>query len=224
MREEEADQELEKGDYSREACLGADVVREAIEHVDLKLVTRLEFVSRTVAAGVVRSGALPGYRTADCVTAAGRTEFCYNPDSSSLPAFLDQIMNCNRAFALSCALLASGYALPDDVDGRMDPNCNSMLMIDEVEGIPRLVETHGVHFHVYPQSVPENFTGCQVVWLENGHRLVTTHYKLGRVTWIKGQEPKEVKPFFCVYEVAKLVENESFNLERCPKDANEVKY
>jgi hypothetical protein len=133
-------------------------------------------------------------------------------------------MNYNKATALICAFLICGHARSDDVDGGLDPNCKGTLMIGEVEGKLKVIETHGADFHVYPESVPENFTGCQVVWLGNGHRLVTTHYALGKITWIRGQEPKEVKPFFCLYDNEKLVENESFNLRRCPKDGNEMKF
>ena len=107
-------------------------------------------------------------------------------------------MNITRTFVLSLCILSTGagFAHADDLSGRLDPNCDSASVVSEMEGEPRVIRTHGADFHVYPASVPENFTGCQVVWLENGHRLITTHFTQGKVTWIKGQEPKEVRPFF----------------------------
>ena len=135
------------------------------------------------------------------------------------------MLNFTRTFVLSlCTLSTSaGFARADNIEGRLDPNCDSTLVLSEVEGKPRVIHTHGVDFHFFPGFVPENFTGCQVVWLENGHRLITTHYKLGKVTWIKGQEPKEVRPYFCMYRDEKLVESESFNSRRCPKNPGERK-
>jgi hypothetical protein len=120
-------------------------------------------------------------------------------------------------------MASASYAETDKVEGRLDPHCKTTLMLGEIEGAPKIVETHGVGFHFYPGSVPNDFTGCQNVWLGNGHKLATTHYKSGKVTWIKGQEPKEVKPFFCRYKNEKLVESESFNVRNCPKDLSQRK-
>jgi hypothetical protein len=133
--------------------------------------------------------------------------------------------NITRTSMLSLCVLSTGadFASADDLEGRLDPNCDSALVVSEMEGKPGILQTHGVDFHFYPASVPDNFTGCQVVWLENGHRLMTTHYSLGKVTWIKGQEPKEVRPYFCRYKDETLVESESFNIKRCPKTPGEMR-
>lgn len=123
---------------------------------------------------------------------------------------------------LSIFVVNASHAQEDRiVDGRLDPNCGSTLMLSEIEGQSKKTQTHGMAFHIYPETIPNNFTGCQNVWLENGHKLVTKHYKLGNVTWAKGQEPKDVEPFFCLYGDGNLNEGASFNLERCPKHSKD---
>lgn len=107
------------------------------------------------------------------------------------------------------------------VEGRLDPYCGSTLMLSEIERQAKKIQTHGVGFYVFPEAIPDNFTGCQTVWLENGHKLVTKHYKLGKLSWAKGQEPKDVEPFFCMYDDGNLNEGTSFNLERCPKHSKD---
>ena len=101
---------------------------------------------------------------------------------------------------LSALAVNASHAQGDiQVEGRLDQNCGSTLMLSEIEGPSKKIQTHGVDFYVYPGTIPNNFTGCQIVWLENGHKLVTKHYKLGKLSWEKGQEAKDVKPFFCLY-------------------------
>jgi len=95
-------------------------------------------------------------------------------------------------------------------------------MLTEIEGAPKKIHTHGIDFYVYPEAVPSKFTGCQIVWLENGHKLITKHYELGKISWVKGQEPKDVLPFFCLYDDGKLNEAASFNVKRCPKHSQDL--
>jgi hypothetical protein len=114
-------------------------------------------------------------------------------------------------------------AAPDDIEReRMDLNCGSGLMLEDLENKPELIETHGFGFYLVPAAVPKDFTGCQVIWLENGHKLVTRHFKAGQLTWVRGQEPKEVRPYFCVYTDGKLNKDASFNIHRCHEQASEM--
>ena len=107
------------------------------------------------------------------------------------------------------------------VEGRLDPHCGSTLMLSELGEQPKTIQTHGVAFYIFPETIPNNYTGCQIVWLENGHKLVTKHYELGILTWAKGQEPKDVKPFFCLYGNGPLIEEASFNINRCPRHSKD---
>ena len=119
---------------------------------------------------------------------------------------------------LSAFVANASHAQGDvKVEGRLDPNCESTLMLSEIEGQSKTIQTQGVAFHIYPETIPHNFTGCQIVWLENGHKLVTKHYKQGNLTWAKGQEPRDVEPFFCFYGGGNLNKELSFNVKRCPK-------
>ncbi len=125
---------------------------------------------------------------------------------------------------LFCCVVSNGKSVtPDDIEaGRMDSNCGSALMLEDLENKPKLTQTHSLGIYLVPDTVPKGFTGCQVIWLENGHKLVTRHFKAGQLTWVRGQEPKEVRPYFCVYTDGKLNKEESFNTYRCREQAGEM--
>jgi len=115
-----------------------------------------------------------------------------------------------------------GNANPKDVriDGRLDKHCNSVLMLSDLVKKPKLVRTHGANFYTYPSKISNTYTGCQNVWLENGHKLETKYFRYGELTWVRGQEPKDVRPYFCIYKEKRLISNLSFNLKRCRKKIN----
>ena len=114
-------------------------------------------------------------------------------------------------------LISSAYAKEDKIriNGRLDLYCSSTFSLDEIKDEQSLQTSHGISFIIFPKEIPKAFTGCQNVWLGNGHKLITKHYSSGQITWIKGQEPKEVPPFFCLYKNGQLLIEKSFNLRRC---------
>lgn len=128
-----------------------------------------------------------------------------------------------RAFMTAVLAACAMPAHARDIEGtRLDQNCASTLMLSDVADSTKPIVMHDIEFVVYPETIPDNFTGCQVVWLGNGHRLATKHYESGKLSWMRGQEPKEVRPFFCVYHQGVLDVGESFNAARCPESAAEV--
>ncbi len=101
------------------------------------------------------------------------------------------------------------------ISGRLDQYCQIEFLAIKKNVNVRILKTHGGDFYVYPPKVSSSFTGCQNVWLGNGFKLTTTHYKNGIVTWIRGQEPKDVRPYFCLYKNKLLFKESSFNIKRC---------
>ena len=123
-------------------------------------------------------------------------------------------------FTFYIVTASNSYAGPelndDQRNTRFDENCNSDLMLGEIKGEFEKDQTHALDFYVYPKEVGSSFTGCQTVWLANGHKLLTRHFSGGELTWVRGQEPKEIIPYFCLYEEGELLTSKSFNLKRCP--------
>lgn len=104
------------------------------------------------------------------------------------------------------------------ISGRLDQYCQIEFPAIKKNINIKILKTHGGDFYIYPSRVSSSFTGCQNVWLENGLKLTTTHYKDGFVTWIRGQEPKDVRPYFCLYKNKLLFKKSSFNIKRCAKE------
>lgn len=138
--------------------------------------------------------------------------------SAAIAALPVNVLSALLVALLGTVWINTSHAQGDiPADDRLDPNCANTLMLNEAEGTPKKRQAHGLEFHVYPETVPSDFTGCQIVWLENGHKLITKHYTRGRLTWARGQEPKDVQSLFCLYDDGGLNEGLSFNLKRCPK-------
>lgn len=53
----------------------------------------------------------------------------------------------------------------------------------------RVRSTHAGDLLTYPRSLPFRYTGCQVTWLEDGHRLATVHLNAGRVRSVELNDP-----------------------------------
>ena len=107
-----------------------------------------------------------------------------------------------------------------NLDSRLDPYCSTILSINDLKDKLKLLKTPVVNFYIYPEVFSKTFTGCQNTWLENGHKMVTRHYKNGELTWERGLEPKDILPFFCLYKEGKLIPEKSYNLKRCQKIIN----
>ncbi|MGJ7498635.1 hypothetical protein ACSFA8_26760 [Variovorax sp. RT4R15] len=75
----------------------------------------------------------------------------------------------------------------------------------------RVRATHAGDLTTFPASVPPRYTGCRVTWLENGHRLATVRFDLGRVRSVELQEPDMPE--------AKCVFSTNGALEQGPADA-----
>lgn len=70
-------------------------------------------------------------------------------------------------------------------------------------------DLHGISIFVYPGEIPEKFTGCQTVWLEDGFMLIRYYYKKGMIEWVKSMEPKGGNATYCLYKDGILVKNKS---------------
>jgi hypothetical protein len=49
--------------------------------------------------------------------------------------------------------------------------------------------THAGKLLTYPASIDKGYTGCQVTWLENGHRLTAIRFEAGAVASVELREP-----------------------------------
>jgi len=80
-----------------------------------------------------------------------------------------------------------------------------------------ILYTHGVDLHIYPDaaSVIPTYSGCQIIWLSNGHRLARASYKNGQIERYSGWEPDRDDPIECYYVEGKLVKATSTS-EDCP--------
>lgn len=101
------------------------------------------------------------------------------------------------AMLLAIAALSSSSAMAAD-NGK---NCNLRQAPSGAKRTP----THGVDFLVYPASIENAYTGCQVTWLGNSHKLSTVFYKNGIVQWLEAWEPKSDKPYRCHFNAGALV-------------------
>ena len=96
-----------------------------------------------------------------------------------------------------------------------------------VPAAAKITLSHGVDFASYPDPLPEHYSGCQNMWIGDGHDrrsmqlLSTAKFLDGRVEWLSGHE-KDVE-FRCVYREGVLVTQESLNPENCPT-ADEVEH
>lgn len=66
----------------------------------------------------------------------------------------------------------------------------------------RRVPTHGVDFLIWPPQIDAAFTGCQKVWLEDGHLLGTTVFKRGQVQSFSSREPGSDTTLRCNYKTS----------------------
>jgi hypothetical protein len=74
---------------------------------------------------------------------------------------------------------------------------------------------HGASFITYPPQIDSSYSGCQIVWLEDGHKLSTTLFRDGKGVWMKVQEPKG-KSFFCAFDQGVLITKKS-DVKNCPE-------
>ena len=49
--------------------------------------------------------------------------------------------------------------------------------------------THAGKLFTYPESISKDYTGCRVIWLENGERLATVRFASGVVLSVNIKEP-----------------------------------
>lgn len=76
---------------------------------------------------------------------------------------------------------------------------------------------HGLYFFVYPRSVPDNFTGCQTMWDENGNVWMKLSMMQGEVRTLNLRVPSEPpEASECTYSAGKLV---SGPVDSCPEAA-----
>jgi hypothetical protein len=79
---------------------------------------------------------------------------------------------------------------------------------------------HGLYFFVYPRTVPDNFTGCQTMWDENGSVWMKLSMMAGEIRTLKLRVPSDPpEESECTYSAGKLV---SGPVDSCP-DAGQLK-
>jgi len=63
----------------------------------------------------------------------------------------------------------------------------------ELERPPRAATATGVHgqyIFIYPNSIPERFSGCQTVWTETGHKWLVYRFQNGVLEQLTVDYPK----------------------------------
>lgn len=60
----------------------------------------------------------------------------------------------------------------------------------------------------FPASIPDKYTGCKRVWLEDNSVLSTARFRDGRLVSVEVSEPKG-KHFFCYYSEGTLIKGQS---------------
>jgi hypothetical protein len=111
--------------------------------------------------------------------------------------------------SLSVMLVACAVNHPDNAS---DGNNNCELTT--IPSNARRVATHGADFYFFPSSLPDQYNGCQVMWLGDGTKLSVARYVHGKIESFNGQEPKS-GPFQCKYSNGNLIEAES-TVGKCP--------
>lgn len=118
------------------------------------------------------------------------------------------IHNLIFALLLSILSLSSPVAFSNKV-----PNCD----LKTIPSDAKRIFAHGVNFLVFPPVLGSSYTGCQIIWLEDGYKLSTRYFRDGKVVWLKGQEPKSKRSFYCAFEHGALVKEKS-DIEKCPEN------
>jgi hypothetical protein len=80
-----------------------------------------------------------------------------------------------------------------------------------------VLRTHGADLHIFPDavSVDNSYSGCQNIWLENGHLLAQARYINGIIVTYSGNEPDSKKSFTCQYNNGKIYTDPTTR-EDCP--------
>jgi hypothetical protein len=80
--------------------------------------------------------------------------------------------------ALATLLVACGAGSKPDVCSMQSPPANS-----------KVKPTHAGNLLTYPPALEAGYSGCRVIWMENGYRLATVRLEHGRVRSVEVREP-----------------------------------
>ena len=86
----------------------------------------------------------------------------------------------NRIAILGAATLSVACAPAEALD---------VCAMDKPPAGSKVRTTHAGELLTFPQSLSSTYTGCRVMWLEDGHRLATVHLDAGRVRSVDVHEP-----------------------------------
>lgn len=64
---------------------------------------------------------------------------------------------------------------------------------------------HGTYLYVYPRDVPDNYTGCQTVWADDGNKWMVLYLEQGHPIIEKLSYPSDTVPYTCFYENGRLI-------------------
>jgi hypothetical protein len=71
-----------------------------------------------------------------------------------------------------------------------------------------VLHTHAANLYIYPDAgvvnIDDRYSGCQNIWLEDGHLLAQARYINGTIATYRGIEPGGGKSFFCRYKNGKV--------------------
>lgn len=65
--------------------------------------------------------------------------------------------------------------------------------------------SHGFFYFVYPRSIPNNYSGCQIMWDEHGGKWFVLNFSNGDVVKYEGMDPGiPSEQILCLYKNKKL--------------------
>jgi hypothetical protein len=116
-----------------------------------------------------------------------------------------------------CSLTPFSRAVDGDESSSTARKPLDYLKLCSMQSAPQrtdMVDTHGVSFYSYPEDIPDNFSGCRYMWLEDGTKLYSLYYLRGEIVWTRGNEPGEDESI-CYYVQDKLDMKKSKNPGGC---------
>jgi hypothetical protein len=137
-----------------------------------------------------------------------------------MPLFA-KITRHGHLIAVAGAVFFHAAALPETAataikaDRKKTPAKNCALRKPSKNSVT--LPTHAIDLLIYPDAaaVDAHYTGCQNIWLSDGHLLAQAEYKNGVVQSYKGWEPDGAATMRCIYKDRSLNSDKSQEKD-CP--------
>lgn len=115
----------------------------------------------------------------------------------------------NISLSLCLMICLDCSASSNEFGGYPDAKNCSLSVPPENSGTNSL---HGVFLFVYPRVIPVNFTGCQLMWDENGFQWMGLYFERGEPALLRASFPENFAggaKYYCKYADQKLVDGDA---------------